>query len=145
MSYPQAVQRSHGWGAGSDGAIQGHLSWLHMDDLGTEMQGNGGTAFRKVDVHFRALAVKYCFPFIYLGICCYTRVYNTLVLIFLFLIIHNLESMQRLNWLNPGFDHICQANSGSLIFINVLNLNINIYDQGNIIALKSINTLYFLD
>lgn len=69
---------------GSDGAIQGHLSWLHVDDLGTEMQGNGGTAFRKVDVHFHVLAVKYCFPFICLGICCYTLVYNTLVLIFLF-------------------------------------------------------------
>lgn len=130
---------------GSDGAIQGHLSWLHVDDLGTEMQGNGGTAFRKVDVHFHVLAVKYCFSFICLGICCYTLVYNTLVLIFLFLIIHNLGSMQRLNWLNPGFDHICQANSGSLVFIDVLNLNINIYDQGNIIALKSINTSYFLD
>lgn len=53
--------------------------------------------------------------------------------------------MHRLNWLNPGFDHICQANSDSLVFIDVLNLNINIYDQGNIIALKSINTSYFLD
>lgn len=128
----------------SAGATQGHLSGF------TEVHISTGIAFRKVDlqalVHCRIMLSFSVWGEV--SICYYLIHWYPLILIFLFSITCKLRREKRLELLNPRFDHICWACSGSLaqsIYWHAELKHINMYGQGSITALKSINTLYSLD